>query len=352
MRYLLCSLAAFVAPDAAYGIPITVLNTHEVTWASNIQDIAMNWDEDLLIARSNGDGKLYLVDPASCTVQGQVDLPAGIDGFGVAWGPWSTGGRYYVDWASESLVYHSDGADTWASFPNPAGSGGGGMDINWIYGLDSDLYQASSQSPHLFYGTDRGNFSWDSWGLPGISGEVSGFMVHEVATLNGYPPFALIAATRFTHQFHFFWQPPNYILYGQEDCPLPVEESLGLAWFMSAGTVLWSWKGTDGKYYISELLIPVFGDIENSAAAMTISAPLSVNSNPARGFASITVNLSEQASASLTVFDAAGRHVRTLISGRTPPGAVTCDFTGPSGVYMARLEHPGGSFTLRFVLSD
>lgn len=353
MFCFVCFLLLVAAPSALSDIPITVFNTHEITWASDIQDLAMNGDGNILLARSNGDGKIYLVDPYSFAIQGEVDLPGGIDGFGLAYSWDGSGQRYYVDSASESLIYHSDGSDSWASFPNPSGDAGAGMDIDNMIGENSDLYQAFSQEPHLFYGIDREDYSWETWNLPGITGEVSGFMVHQVATMDGYPPFALILTTRDTHQFYFYWEGnPDYTLYGQEDCPLPVEESLGLTWFYNWNTVFWSWKGTDGKYYISELLIPVFGEIEEQTTGISGSPGLSIASNPSRGSAGIRVNPGWGPTAELSVFDVSGRHVETLTRGIISSGGGTYTFSGPPGIYTARLAVQGNVETLRFVVTD
>lgn len=51
------------------GIPIDVLNTWEIDYASDIQDIAWIPDSYQLAIRSNGDGKIYLAD-SQCNYQG------------------------------------------------------------------------------------------------------------------------------------------------------------------------------------------------------------------------------------------------------------------------------------------
>ena len=64
-------------------IPITVLDTWEITYASDIQDISYNWNTDQIAIRSNGDGKIYLADPDDLSLQDEFDLPPDMEGFGL-----------------------------------------------------------------------------------------------------------------------------------------------------------------------------------------------------------------------------------------------------------------------------
>jgi hypothetical protein len=77
----------------------------------------------------------------------------------------------------------------------------------------------------------------------------------------------------------------------------------------------------------------------------------SVGPNPAVGRASISFTLGAPSHAKLTIFDVAGRRVRTLVDGALDAGPHRLDWEGvdasgqriPAGVYFARLEAP--SFT-------
>lgn len=318
-------------------IPITVLGTWEVTYASDIQDICLTGTH--LAIRSNGDGKIYLADPDDCSYEDEILLPVNVtDGFGLTYREYS--GEYFVNSGTEPLIYHSDGSDTWSSIPNPAGTDGAGLDINFYY--SDELCEAASFSPYQFYCVDAG----ESFGLPGINGEISGFMSHDVMTVGDNPPFALVVTTRYGHEFFFYYRSGSvYTLYGQEDCPVSVEESLGLVCFYNY-YVYWSYKGTDGKYYISTLDIPIFGGIEDETAS--IASPvttLSFSSNPFSSSLNISYSLPETAQIELSVYDLSGRVVEDLVNGSIAGGDHTETWSPapntPDGCYLIVLDACG-----------
>ncbi len=75
--------------------------------------------------------------------------------------------------------------------------------------------------------------------------------------------------------------------------------------------------------------------------------------NPFNPSTQITYTLGRAANIRLRVYDAAGRHVRTLFDGRQPAGTYTRSFdagTLPSGTYLYRLDTPEGRQTRRMVL--
>ncbi|MBK9303521.1 MAG: T9SS type A sorting domain-containing protein [bacterium] len=80
--------------------------------------------------------------------------------------------------------------------------------------------------------------------------------------------------------------------------------------------------------------------------------------NPARGGATMAFGLPRAGTATLRVFDLAGRLVRTLVAGDRPagPGAAAWDGRdeggrdAPAGVYFCRLESAAGSVTRKLVL--
>ena len=104
-KKIIIMLAAAV--PAAYGIPIQVMNTWEIDWATDVQDISLSENEGQLLIRSNTDGKIYLANISDCSYQGEIDLPEGIDGFGLAFDE----DRYFVS-SSQGIIHHSDGSDT------------------------------------------------------------------------------------------------------------------------------------------------------------------------------------------------------------------------------------------------
>ena len=352
MNFLLIILTSFTVTIEAEvqvpsfsSIPIVIEETWQIPYASEIQDIAIDWWDNTLVIRSNADGKLFLADAYNCEYQGEIDLPAGSDGFGVA----AIYGEYYINSSTSPMIFHSDGSDSWSEFPNPASTDGAGMDFNEF--ASNQLCQAAASSPYQFYCIEPDGSSYDTYGLPGVNGEISGFMVHEVATLD-YPPYALILTTRFGHEFFFYWNSGStYTQYGLEPCPVPVSESLGLAW-STDGYVYWSYKGLDDEYYISRLMIPVFGGIEDDPAAGGTSQTghLSTSRNPSMGSASIAVNITGPDHILLEVFDLSGRLVEELHNGQLASGESTFGFNGPLGVYTAYLRHSGQEETFRFVL--
>lgn len=329
------------------NVQITVLNTWEVTFTPAIQDIA--WSESNLIVRSNEHGVLYILD-GNFNLQGTVELPAGLDGFGIGYSMESE--MYFVNSGSTPTIYYSDGSDSWTGIPNPAGVQGAGLDVENLF-LSHDLCQVTAESPWLLWVTDMNDLTSESFILAGIDGEVSGVIGHAIMTDYGQPG-GLIVTTRYGCEFFFYYeQSSSYVLYDQEDCPQDVAESLGLAWKFNNGTVLWSWKGTDGKYYVSELLIPVFGSIEDNTASTSSGGLLGILANPARSGAVLTVNLpGGEQPVSLAVFDLSGRLVETLYRGSITGGESQFGFQAPAGIYTARLNHPLGRETLRFAVTE
>jgi hypothetical protein len=328
-------------------VSITVLNTWELAFASDVQDIAWNENTGQMAVRSNGDGVLYLLD-GNCSVEGVIELPEGLDGFGVAL---DSDGLYYVNSGSIPVIYCSDGSDSWTGYPNPAGMQGAGIDIEEFF--STDLYEVTASSPASIWIIDTGTFTGQSYNLPGITDEISGIMAHEIMAGDGLSPGALIVTTRYGCEFFFYYeQSSSYILYDQEDCPPGVEESLGLAWKFNSMNVLWSWKGTDGKYYLSELYIPVFGAVENECKAVSPVERLGILRNPSTSGTILIANLSEAGAVSLEVFDLSGRLVDTLHRGTLPDGESLFGFSAPPGIYFARLVHPLGSESLRFAITE
>lgn len=333
--------------ESLHNIPIYVGNTWQIPYATDIQDICFNWQ--YLVIRSNSDGKLYLADPDDCSYQGEIPVPAAMDGFGVAFlqdGP----AAYCINSSSTPEIGMYDGSDTWAYFPNPAGTGGAGMNFDWSGG--PELFEVSSASPYQFYGIEPDGTGFNTYALPGISDEISGFMPHGVMTAGGYPPGACIATTRLGHEFFFYHESSGGMtLYGQEPCPFPVLQSLGLAWKQDL-SVFWSYQGLDSLYYVAELYIPVFGGIEDESGALSDrNAFLDIVTNPASGSATIKVNMPNPGIAALDVYDVSGRIVETVLSGQISSGMNSFSFQGSPGIYIAVLRNTGQEHSLKFILT-
>ncbi len=326
-------------------IPIYVEDTWQPAYASDIQDVSYCWDTDKLIFRSNTDGKIYIADPDNCEYVGEVDLPGGAAGFGLAYNE----GEYFINGDTGALIFYSDGSEPWSTFSNPTGSVCAGLDYNQF--SSDGLYEASSSSPYQFYSIEPDGSSYDTYGLPGVNEEISGFMGHQVMTLDS-PPFALILTTRFGHEFLFYWMSGGeYSLYGQESSPIPVSESLGLT-CSPDNCVYWSYKGLDGQYYISRLSIPVFGGIDDDQAPQTTAAILRSARNPSTTSAALIVDLTHSDQVTLEVFDISGRLVEELYQGGLARGENTFSFSGSSGIYTALLRQSDKTTQIRFILTN
>lgn len=82
-----------------------------------------------------------------------------------------------------------------------------------------------------------------------------------------------------------------------------------------------------------------------------------VSANPSSRGVTFDVSLAQDSEVSVAIFDARGRRVGTLASGRYSAGIHALTWSGrtgagkaPSGVYVARLETPGRTVTKRFTL--
>jgi|GEM_PF-853508 len=346
--------APIAAGTQPINIPITVLVTWSVPYAADIQDISFDWSSNELVIRSNGSGKIFLANPANCDSLGEIDLPAGSEGFGVAVNYGGYGG-YYINSSTSDSIFHSDEFGNWTGFPNPAGTNGAGMDMYKdmymdMYGENPiTLCEALTAVPCSFYGMNPDGSDTTRFELPGVDSEISGLMGHQVYT--DYLPFGIIVTTRFGHEFFFLGGGGPYGIVGQEPCPLSVSESLGLTWSPSSD-VYWSYKGLDDQYYISCLQIPIFGAIEDNAETVFgASGVLGITDNPSAGSAGLAVNLPAASSVTLKVFSITGRLQQTLHCGMLAQGESSFSFTGPPGVYTAILEKAGSQEELRFVIA-
>ncbi len=331
------------------GIPIDVLITWEIDYASDIQDIACLYNSGNLAIRSNGDGKIYLAD-SQCNYLGEIALPDSIEGFGITYDYMDE--MYYINSLS-TQIYYSDGSDSWTPFTQS--SLGAGMDFaDWLY--PTCIFEVSPFSPHSLCSTDIFSLENEYCDLPGtaIDDEISGLTVGMLCTLSEWP-YVIIVTTKNSHKFLFYEDGSSaYYLLEVEDCPIPVEESLGLTRSSECTEIYWSYKGIDGKYYISLLGIDFFyfGGIEDEAGSIGEQSYLSIESNPAYGCAIFSLYLPDNDTVSMTVYDISGRAVEEVYCGPVEAGDTQWSFSAPPGVYMVMLRYGDETETLKFVITD
>lgn len=247
-------------------IDIDVLNTWQADYALEILDIAWvdNGYEGPLLFRSNQDGMIFMADPDDGSFLGEIPLPPGSSGFGLCFDDY--GSRYFINSDISPEVFHTDGAGVWDSFPNPAGAGGMGMAVDfWSTGL-AEVCPTSSNLLYTFQGDGTGVADYL---IQGITGTMSGLAAHEVATSDRLQaPSALVVTCSDQPELFFLFNYGSlYYLYGQEPCPVTVDQSLGITFAKGRNTFFWSYRGLDGEYYVSELFIPILGSLESATWA-------------------------------------------------------------------------------------
>ncbi len=343
-------LSGALKDSGLQGIPIDVLNTWDIDYASDIQDIAWASYQYYLAIRSNGDGKIYLAD-YQCNYLGEIALPDSVEGFGLTYDYYNE--MYYINCLSEQ-IYYSDGSDSWASFPHTYY--GAGMDLaEWLD--PTSIFEVSPFNPHTLCSTNIYNHEIEYCNLSGtgVDDEISGLTVGMMCTLD-YWPCAFIATTRSNREFLFFEQGSSgFYLLEVEDCPIPeVEESLGLSRSSECTEIYWSYKGNDGDYYISLLYIDFFyfGGIENEAGSTGEQSYLSIESNPAFGSAIFSLQVPVYNTVSLTIYDISGRAVEEIYRGPLEAGDTQWSFSAPAGMYTAMLRCEDKVESLKFVISD
>ena len=353
---LLCMLVLISQPlnlildSGLQSIPIVELNTWEIDYASDIQDIACLYNSGNLAIRSNGDGKIYLAD-YQCNYLGEIALPDSIEGFGLTYDYWQE--IYYINSLSEQ-IYYSDGSDSWASFPHTYY--GAGMDFaEWL--APTCIFEVSPFSPHTLCSTNIINYEIEYCNLSGtgVDDELSGLTVGMMCT-SDYWPYVFIATTKNNREFLFFeYGSSGFYLWEVENCPIPeVEESLGLTRSPECTEIYWSYKGNDGNYYISLLYIPFFyfGGIGDEAGSVGDLSYLSIESNPAYGCANFNLHLPVNDIVSLVIYDISGRAIEEIYRGPLEAGDTQWSFSAPPGVYTVMLRCADEVESLKFVIND
>jgi hypothetical protein len=276
LRIVLLMIAVCLAGTGWLGaaaepmtIDIDVLSTWQADYAQEILDLAWGVDygyEGPLLFRSNQDGMIFMADPEDGSFLGEIALPSGSSGFGLCWDYYAGENRYFINSDLSPLVFHTDGAGVWDSFPNPAGAGGMGMSVDfWSTGL-AEVCPTSSNLLYTFQGDGTGVADYL---IQGITGTMSGLAAHEVATSDRLQaPSALVVTCSDQPEFFFLFNNGSlYYLYGQEPCPVTVDQSLGITFAKGRNTFFWSYRGLDGEYYVSELFIPILGTLESATWA-------------------------------------------------------------------------------------
>lgn len=259
---------------------------------------------------------------------------------------------YYINSLS-SQIYYSDGSDSWASFPQS--SLGAGMDFaEWLY--PTCIYEVSPFCPYTLCSTDLISHENEYFNMPGtgFNDEISGLTVGTMVT-DEWPPYGIIVTTKNSHEFLFYWYGSSeYDLVEVEDCPIPVEESLGLTRSWDCIKIYWSYRGTDDNYYISLLNIDFFyfGGIGDEAGSTGEQSYLSIESNPAFGSAFFSLHLPSYDLVSLMIYDISGRAVEEIYRGLLEAGDTQWSFSAAAGMYTAMLRCEDKVESLKFVIND
>ena len=329
-------------------IPIEVLSTWQIDYASDIQDIAYVSYPYALAIRSNGDGRIYLAD-AQCNYLDEITLPESVGGFGLTYNSYDD--MYFIN-SLQNQIYYSDGSDSWASFPHSFP--GAGMDFLECFSPEG-IYEVSPFSPYRLCFTDLISHENNYYDMAGTGlGEITGLTVGVICTLDDWP-CALIATTRNSNEFLFYmYDSSEYELVAVEDCPITVEESLGLSRSWDCTKIYWSYKGTDGKYYVSLLNINFFyfGQVEDEASPVGEQSYLWIESNPASGNAIFNLHVPVCNTVSLTIYDISGRFVKEAYRGPLEAGDTQWSFSAPLGMYTVILRYGDEVESLKFMIID
>ncbi len=276
-------------------------------------------------------------------------------GMGASWADYDNDGDldlYLANQTTANRLIRNDGAGTWTDDTNgPLGDVGPGQGIAWAdYDNDGDLdiYLMNAGSSNKLFRNDINNGNnWVQFQLMGTNCNasaigtrvkiVSGGQVQwrELGTAAGYCSqnsfrvhFGLGAAT-VVDSLVIYW-PGNGV---ETYLGLPANQVLAFA------QSPWSDVG-DGETPVVCRLMP--------------SAP-----NPFNPMTTIRYELTRAGPVKLDIFDAAGRHLRTLVDGEKQAGPQDVVWKGkddggrslPSGVYFAMMRAEGHTYTTKLVMT-
>ncbi|MCK4806921.1 MAG: hypothetical protein KAT09_04710, partial [Candidatus Aegiribacteria sp.] len=230
------------------GYEITVLNTFETPYTTQILGLDYNDGFNSLLLISNAEDKLY-----DCSADDGTELnsyaldPANGSSFGMA-----DGGTYaHVNDFDNTDVYFFNGS-VWGTYTNPYNTDGRGMDFDGTYVWEAfGPYTATYGAACAF---DQTGVLLGSWNLPGITTQLSGLAVFDTRT-----DAIVIAVTAYWEHFIWFYEFSGSSMTLLGSAPLPVSAdiylSLGLCYSSERDTFFLSYKDNSSVFHISELQI-------------------------------------------------------------------------------------------------
>ncbi len=227
---------------------ISILNTFETPYATQILGLDYNDGYNSLFFISNAEDELY-----NCSADDGTELnswaldPVNDHAFGMADG----GSFAHVNDFSSSDVYFFNGV-TWGTYPNPYNNDGRGMDFDGTY-----IWEAFG-AIHATYGAacafDKTGVLLGAWNLPGITTQLSGLAVFDTGT-----DATGIAVTSYSVHYIWFYEftGSSMILLGSGQLPVSANAyySLGLCYSSERNTYFWSYYDYSMVFHISELQI-------------------------------------------------------------------------------------------------
>ena len=218
------------------------------------------------------------------------------------------------------------------------------LDSTIVYVCQSGFGQ-DEHSPHVFRGTANGS-SWTP-----IGGDLPDAPVNDLL-VDPNDPNTLFAGTDvgvyMTRNLGATWYPPG--------TGMPLQAIFDLTLHQPSRTLVAATHGrSQWKFNLAAL--PIAVEPPATSPRITLSAPAP---NPSRGAARFALTLPGPAEVEVAVFDAAGRRVRTLLSGAAGPGDRPLVWDGldargrraGAGVYFVRASANRSTATRRLVRVD
>ncbi len=201
------------------------------------------------------------------------------------------------------------------------------------------------QSPHVFRSTDRG----DTW-TP-VAGNLPDAPANDLIVDPGDPNTLFLATdvgVYVTRNLGGEWSPLGL--------GMPLQAIFDLTLHQPSRTLVAATHGRS-QWKISLDALPLAAGPTATPGRIALSAPAP---NPSRGAARFALALPGAGTAEVTVFDAAGRRVRSLFSGAAGPGSLPLAWDGldarghraGAGVYFLHARASGSTVTRRLVRVD
>jgi hypothetical protein len=237
-------------------VSLTVIET----WTPPVDEILgldwYEWEDGYVVFVSSSEDRVYRWDAGYESLYGFTDLmDTNTSAFGVASGP---SGTYFStnDYVNSWMYFWwpAPGGAAWEVHENPAGSNG--RDMEWD--PDGNVFWeaatvAGSRRIYRFLYPSP----YTTYTLTQPTGQLSGLAVF-------YPGgTTTLAVTSYTDLHVYFYQFTGSSLtwIGTAACPaVPgLNQSCGLCYAHSRGTMFWSWVDTGGTYHLTELQIGALG---------------------------------------------------------------------------------------------